>query len=239
MRHGTSSPARLLLSAAGLALAVTPLAAATSFAGVRQAKPIEVLGTKTNVFDPKDVTATPDDKGEITVTLTSEAGGAPHTWENKALGIDSGNVNAGESKTITFKAPPAGQHKIICLYHEGTGMVGTLTVAAGGAEETPDPDESPTAAPSSQPPASASASATVGAGEDDAPEQGEHEEGEEGAHEVPGVEGNKVLERIAHEREAQKSAVDGFKFFTFACVAFLFILGAAVLFSTRPRRTGR
>jgi len=237
MRHGTSSPTRAL-AAAALALALAPFAASASYAGTRQAGPVEVVGNAQNKFVPADVTATPDAKDEITVTFTVE-GGVPHTWTNKALGIDTGIVNGGDSKTITFKAPPAGQHKIVCTLHEGQGMVGTLTVAEAGGE---DPDESPTAAPSSQPPASASASATVGAGSDDAPTQGAEDDGgevEEAGHEVPGIAGNDVLRRIEEERAAQEGAVSGFKFFTFVCVAFLFILGAAVLFSTRPRRSGR
>lgn len=235
MRHGTSSPARALL-AVGLAATLAPLAATASYAGAAQAGAIKVTGTAANKFVPVDVTATPDTKGEITVAFTSE-GSVPHTWENKALGIDTGIVNGGDTKTITFKAPPAGQHKIICSLHESAGMVGTLTVSAAGGE---DPDESPTAAPSSQPPASASASATVGAPADNAPTPGAHDDGEaEDEHAVPGVAGNEVLERIEAERAAQEGAVSGFKFFTFVCIAFLFILGVAVMFSTRPRRAGR
>jgi plastocyanin len=240
MRHGSTISARALV-AVGLALAFAPLAASASYAGVRQEGPIKVLGTATNKFDPVDVTATPDADGKITVELTSE--GAPHTWENKELGIDSGMVNAGESKTFTFAAPPAGQHKIICSLHESVGMVGTLTVA-GGAQESPTAEPT-TAAPSSAPPASASASATVGApeGGDDAPTAEPHAEeeghGKDPFADIPGVKGNEVLERIEAERAAQAGAVSGFKFFTFVCVAFLAILGAAVLFSTRPRRAGR
>lgn len=236
MRHGTSSPARALLGA-GLAVTLAPLAATTAFASTTQAKPIAVLGTADNKFDPVDVTATPDAKGEITIELKSE--GAPHTWENKDLGIDSGIVNAGATKTFTFKAPPEGKHKIICSLHEAQGMIGSLTVAAGGE----DADESPTAAPSSQPPASAGASASVGApdGGDNAPTQGAEEHAEEGedAHAAPGVAGNKTLARIEAERASEEGAVSGFKFFTMVCIAFLFILGAAILFSTRPRRAAR
>ena len=234
MRHGTSPLARALV-AAGLAVAFAPLAATASYAGARQEKPIEVLGTKDNKFDPADVEATPDADGNVTVEFTAEAGGAPHTWENKSLDIDTGIVPAGETKKITFKAPAAGQHKIICSLHQ-PAMVGTLTIAEGA-------QESPDASPSSQPPASASASATSGDGTDNAPTapaEGEHEEGEEEGHpEIPGVEGNETLEKIEAERAAQAGAVSGFKFFTFVCIAFLVILGAAVLFSTRPRRAGR
>lgn len=241
MRHGTSPTARALL-ALSVAVALAPLAATTSHAGVRQAGAIKVVGNAANKFDPVDVKATPDAKGEISVTLVSE--GAPHTWENKSLGIDTGLVNAGDSKTITFKAPPAGQHKVICSLHESVGMVGTLTVE-GGAEETEEPDAGPSEEPSepSEPPASGSASASVGApvGGDNAPTAGADDHGEEGeeGHHAPGLEGNEVLERIEAERAAQEGAVSGFKFFTMVCIAFLAILGAAVTFSTRPRRAGR
>ena len=237
MRHGTSSPVRVL-ALTGVAFAIAGVPATASFAGPRQeAKPIEVVGTATNKFDPADVTATPDADGNITVTLKSEPG-APHTWENKELGINSGNVNGGEEKTFTFKAPPAGTHKVICLYHEGVGMVGNLIVEGAGGKGG---EKSPSAAPSSQPPASASASASVGTGGGhSAPTAGPGEHGEdahgEGEHVIPGVAGNPMLERIEAERAAQQDAVSGFKFFTFVCVAFLFILGAAILFSTRSRR---
>jgi plastocyanin len=238
MRHGTSPTARALL-ALGVAVALAPLAATASYAGVRQAGAVKVTGTAANKFDPVDVKATPDAKGEITVTLTSE--GAPHTWENKSLGIDTGIVMAGESKTITFKAPPAGEHKVVCSLHESQGMVGTLTVG-GGAKATEDPKASESAAPSEEPPASGSASASVGApaGGDNAPSAGAEEgaEGEE-EHAAPGLKDNETLERIEAERAAEEGAVSGFKFFTMVCIAFLFILGAAVMFSTRPRRAGR
>lgn len=235
MRHA-SSPARAV-AAVGFALTIAPVAASASFAGTTQAGGVEVLGTKTNKFDPVDVKAAPDAKGNITITLTSEAGGAPHTWENKQLGIDSGIVNAGQSKTFSFKAPPAGKHKIVCILHESVNMVGSLTVEDAGGN---DAENSPTAAPSSLPPASASAPAGAGGGQgENAPPQGAHEEGEEGEHVIPGVAGNPQLKVIEERRAAEAGAVSGFKFFTFVCVGFLFILGAAILFSTRPRRAAR
>lgn len=234
MRHGTSSLARTLV-AVGLAVTIAPVAATASFAGARQEGPVKVLGTITNKFEPADIKAAPNAKGEISIEFTSEGA---HTIESKDVpGFDSGNVNDGETKTVTFKAPAAGQYRVICLYHESVGMVGTLTVTGGT-----DTEPSESAAPSSAPPASASASASVGAPDDNAPTAApEHgaEEGEAGHGEIPGVEGNETLERIEAERAAQAGAVSGFKFFTFVCVAFLFILGAAVLFSTRPRRAGR
>ena len=241
MRHGSSAPARAL-AAAGLALAIAPLAASASYAAPTQAGAIEVLGTADNKFDPVDVTAAPAADGTITVKFTSEAGGPPHTWENKQLGIDTGIVNAGASKTITFKAPPAGEHRVICSLHEQQGMVGTLTVTGrGAASPTGAPATTPAASPSSLPPASATASATVGGGEGvNAPPQDEHKEDEEHpAHDIPGVKGNRMIAEIEAERAAQQGAVSGFKFFTFVCIAFLFILGAAVLFSTRSRRPAR
>ena len=234
MRHGTSSPARVLL-ATGLAAVLGAGAATAAHAGAAQAGPVAVTGTATNTFDPADIKVTPDAKGEVTITFTSQ--GAPHTLENKDIGMDTGIVNAGDSKTITFKAPEAGQYKVICLLHEGQGMVGTLTVAGKGAATTSATASAPSA---SEPPATASASATVGTPDDNAPTAGADDGGgdsEEGG--VPGVAGNESLERIEAERAAQEGAVSGFKFFTMVCIAFLFILGAAVLFSTRPRRAGR
>lgn len=231
MRHGTSSLARTLV-AVGLAVLVTP--AAASYAGTSQAGPVKVKGTTANVFEPKDITATPDAAGQISIEFTSEGA---HTIQNNDIpGFDSGDM-ADETKTVTFKAPAPGQYPFICEYHESVGMVGTLTVAGKGAE--PSESASPSGVASSAPPASASASASVGAPDDNAPTSAPEGEGEAAEEEVPGVTDNETLERIEAERAAQEGAVSGFKFFTFVCIAFLFILGAAVLFSTRPRRAGR
>jgi plastocyanin len=239
MRHGTSSPLPALLATgllAGLAgLGLATVGATASYAGAR-AGAVKVTGTADNKFDPADITAAVDAAGKVTVDFTAAAGGAPHTFTGDDPKFDSGIVNAGASKTVTFAAKP-GKYQVYCSLHKTSGMVATLTVTAAGATN---PDASaPASSGASQPPASASASASVGSGAQGvgAPTPAASASAEAG---VPGVEGNKELAAIEEERAAQHGAVSGFRFFTMVAVAFLVILGAAVLFSTRPRRaTGR
>lgn len=233
MRHGTSSTARVLLACA-LAGALAPLAATASFAGVRQVGPVKVEGTRDNKFVPKDIKATPDADGNVTIEFTSK--GFHTIQSDEVKGFDSGPVQ-DTTKTITFAAEP-GTYQVYCLYHKTAGMTGTLVVA-GEATETPAATEEPSSAPPESETASPTAAATeepTAAAEDD----GEDAVSEDDpSHDVPGVADNPTLKRINAEREAEAGAVSGFKFFTFVSIAFLFILGAAVLFSTRPRRTSR
>lgn len=222
---------------AGLLAGVAVLSGAgASYAGVRAA--VQIVGTADNKFQPADVTAALDASGKVTITFTAQ--GAPHTIQSDEIaGFDSKNVNAGETKTVTFAAQP-GTYQFYCAYHKTAGMVGTLTVTGKGGGSSAPASATPTAAPtsaaaSSAPPASASASATVGTEPNGAgaPTAAASEEA------VPGLEGNSTLELLKSERAAQHGAVSGFRFFTMVAVAFTVILCAAVLFSTRPRRAGR
>jgi plastocyanin len=237
MRPGSATPARAALLATGLAAAGLLLlaGASASYAGVRQTA-VTVTGTADNKFDPADIEASLDAKGNV--TLTFKAAGSPHTLQSDQLkALNSGNVNAGESKKLTFAAK-AGKYDVYCAYHKTLGMVGTLTVtAAGKAGGTPSASASASAsvAASEAPPASASASASVGA-----PQPGVGAPTGEASGELPpGIEGNETLKKLDTERAAVHGAVSGFRFFTLVAVAFMIILGAAVLFSTRPRRAGR
>jgi plastocyanin len=236
MRPGSSSPARAVLTT-GLAAVATLLlvGVSASYAGVRQT-PVKVVGTATNKFDPADIEATADAKGNVTIEFTAE--GAPHTIQSDEVkGFNSGNVDAGSSKTVTFAAKP-GKYAVYCLYHKAAGMTGTLTVTAGGkggASGTPSASASASEAPSSAPPASGSASASVGA-----PQPGVGAPTAEASGDLPpGIAGNATLEQLDTERAAVHGAVSGFRFFTMVALAFVVVLSAAVLFSTRPRRAGR
>jgi len=231
MRPGSSTPALLAtgLVAAGALLLV---GASASYAGVRQTS-VQVKGTADNKFDPADIAVSVDAKGNATIEFTSE--GAPHTIQSDQLkALNSGNVNAGETKKITFAAK-AGKYDVYCAYHKTLGMVGTLTVTAGGKAAPSSAAATDSAEPSAAPPASASASASVGA-----PQPGAGAPtGEPSGEQPPGIEGNQTLEQLDAERAAVHGAVSGFRFFTMVACAFMVILGAAVLFSTRPRRAGR
>ncbi|HEV2890159.1 MAG TPA: plastocyanin/azurin family copper-binding protein [Frankiaceae bacterium] len=187
------------------------------------------------------------DPAEITV-----AAGSKVTWQNTDGGFHTvtggegpqqdpasplnGQLSAmGATYSVTFDKP--GTYPYFCQPHVSLGMKGKVIVTAGGPATTTASASAPPAA-SSAPPASASASATVGAPQQGAgaPTNAPAGEGEE---EIPGVTGNKTLEMIEAAREEQKGAVSGFRFFAAVATAFLFILGAAVMFSTRPRRAGR
>jgi plastocyanin len=234
MRPGSSTPVRAVLATGFAAVAAFLIVGASaSYAGVR-ADAVKVTGTADNKFDPADIQATADAKGNVTISFTAQ--GSPHTIQSDQLtALNSGNVNAGETKKLTFAAKP-GKYDVYCSYHKTLGMVGTLTVAGPGGSSAPaSSSSSPSAAASSAPPASASASASVGA-----PQPGvgaPTAEASEGL--PPGVAGNETLATLDTERAAVHGAVSGFRFFTMVAVAFVVILGAAVLFSTRPRRAGR
>lgn len=60
-----------------------------------------------------------------TIELDNE-GEAPHTFTVEGQDIDV-TVNAGENGTATIDLP-AGTYPYICMFHEGQGMVGELTV---------------------------------------------------------------------------------------------------------------
>jgi plastocyanin len=227
-------------AALNVALAGT---AATAFPNTpAQAAETKVGTTNDFKFNPAEITVAAG--GKVTWTNT---GGGYHTVTggdgaaDPASPINGQIPSQGNTYSVTFKDP--GTYKYFCAPHASLGMKGTVIVTAGGAPAAPTTSASAPAA-SSAPPASASASASVGAPQQGAgaptndPDTGG--EGKEGGEEhAPGIDGNPTLEKIAEERAEMKSALSGFRFFAAVATAFLFILGAAVLFSTRPRRAGR
>jgi plastocyanin len=83
-------------------------------------------------FDPSDISAEP---GDITFELTND-GGAPHALEIEGNGVEesSDTINGGESTSLSVNLED-GTYEIYCPVgdHRDRGMVGTLTVGAGGA----------------------------------------------------------------------------------------------------------
>jgi plastocyanin len=203
-----------------------------------QAKTGTVAANASFKFDPATLTVAVG--GKVTFTNT---GGGFHTVTggegspDAASPIGDHDLPAtGATISVTFAK--AGTYAYFCKPHAGLGMKGEIVVGAGGPAATTAP---PTAGASSTseasaPPASGSASASVGAPQ---PGVGAPTAEASAGEEVPGVAGNKTLEEIDAERASYHGAVSGFRFFTLVAVAFLVILGAAVLFSTRPRRAGR
>ena len=79
-------------------------------------------------FDPTELSVPAGQ--EITLTVTN-SGALPHEFKIDALGIDSGEVPAGGSVTVTIPALEAGSYQYHCPLpgHTEAGMVGTLTAA--------------------------------------------------------------------------------------------------------------
>ena len=79
----------------------------------------------------------------VTVNLKN-TGAVAHTWtvmskpvvgsytsaDQANILFDSGSIDVGASKTVTFTAPAAGTYQVICTQsgHVEAGMVGALTV---------------------------------------------------------------------------------------------------------------
>lgn len=98
-----------------------------------------------NEFDPAQLDV---DEG-TTVTWTNN-GEAPHTVTASDGSFESGNLDPGQTFSYTFDE--AGEFSYVCDYHESTGMVGSVTVAAAGnggngggnGNGTDDPTDEPT-----------------------------------------------------------------------------------------------
>ena len=233
--------AALLVAVPAVTASVTLPGVATAFPAVAtQAGGASVETTADNKFSPVELTVAAGTK--ITWTMPQASyhtvtGGDGTPDQSSPIG--RGVLDAqGKTYSVTISEP--GTYAYFCEPHVGQGMKGTVVVTAGGAAATTAPAAATSApAASSAPPASASASATVGAPQAGAGAPTAEPEGEGGHDEIPGVAGNDTLEAIEEQRAAQQGAVSGFRFFAAVATAFLFILGAAVMFSTRPRRAGR
>jgi uncharacterized cupredoxin-like copper-binding protein len=86
-----------------------------------------------NVTAGSSVTVNLKNTGAVqhTWTVMSTAVSGSYTDADKAnILFDSGLIDAGTSKTVTFTAPAAGTYQVICTQpgHFGNGMVGQMTV---------------------------------------------------------------------------------------------------------------
>ncbi|MBA2724703.1 MAG: cupredoxin domain-containing protein [Actinobacteria bacterium] len=76
-----------------------------------------------NEFEPTTLTVPAGE--EVTVEFTNN-GETIHTFTSEELGFDSGNVEGGDSKTVTFTAPD-GEIEFVCTIHVASDdMVGTI-----------------------------------------------------------------------------------------------------------------
>lgn len=79
------------------------------------------LSAVDNSFDPSELEVPAS--GEVNVEFTND-GNNPHTFSSEEGGFDSGTVEPGSSKTVTFDAPD-GEISFICNIH-GQSMSGTI-----------------------------------------------------------------------------------------------------------------
>jgi len=96
-------------------------------------------------FDPAELVVPAN--ADITINLTND-GVSTHTFDIDELGVDSGEIPAGGTKTLTFNTGNPAVYEYYCAIpgHREAGMVGKLTVtddpsllpppAAGGATPT-------------------------------------------------------------------------------------------------------
>jgi glucose/arabinose dehydrogenase/plastocyanin len=111
--------------------------AATPVAGGEEATPADGAGggdmaTTQDVtlvdiaFQPAELTIPANT--DVTINLTNQ-GALPHSFDIDELGVNSGDIAAGQSGTVTINAAP-GTYEYYCAVpgHKEAGMVGTLTV---------------------------------------------------------------------------------------------------------------
>ena len=80
------------------------------------------LSAVDNSFEPSEL-AVPS--GEVTVEFTND-GQNSHTFSSKQLGFDTGTIEPGDSKIVTFEAPDKAT-PFQCNIHGSSGMTGEIT----------------------------------------------------------------------------------------------------------------
>ena len=78
-----------------------------------------------NEFEPTDLEVKAGE--EVTVNFTND-GETVHTFTSDELGFDSGNIDAGDSKTVTFTAPDSDTEFVCTIHLESDDMVGTISI---------------------------------------------------------------------------------------------------------------
>lgn len=101
----------------------------------------DVTAQDTFVYEPAALTVKAG--SQVTVNFTN-SGVLQHNWllispgvsaadasdADALAGATTGEIGSGETKSVTFTAPPAGTYQYVCTVagHAEAGMLGTLTV---------------------------------------------------------------------------------------------------------------
>ena len=101
-----------------------PAAVAVATAGADGVQRIEITVGDDLRFTPDHVRAHP---GVIEVTFRNR-GQTPHDIRVTGLEAGTGNVNSGEIQSVRLTVERPGTYPFPCLYHETSGMIGTLEV---------------------------------------------------------------------------------------------------------------
>lgn len=114
---------RIVASTISFAFLLLPTAVALAQAS-------HVVEARDNVFDPAQITVAVGDSIEFRNT-----GKLPHTATAEDKSFDTGNLNAGQSRRVTFTK--AGAIKYVCIYHQSLGMTGEIVVGAASGAPSP------------------------------------------------------------------------------------------------------
>ena len=129
-------------------LSIAILALLLAACGGGEAEPagvtLDYVGNDTFVFEPG--TAEVAAGAQVTINFEN-AGVLDHNWmlisgsadattavEGEALaGATTGIISGGETATVTFTAPPAGNYQVVCTVpgHAAGGMVAEFVVSGG------------------------------------------------------------------------------------------------------------
>jgi plastocyanin len=106
-------------------------AAATATTAPTPAPVVLNVVTLDNSFNPATSSARAGQK--VTVNVKND-GQRPHSFTIDGV-VDTGRLDAGQSKTVEFTPSSAGSLAFYCTIHTAAVMSGTLTVSASAAAE--------------------------------------------------------------------------------------------------------
>ena len=84
-------------------------------------------GSGEYTFEPAELTFNVGETVNFEIIAETEL----HSFTVDELGIDvdiDGSANPGQKETLTYTFDKPGTFRLVCIYHEGNGMVGEITV---------------------------------------------------------------------------------------------------------------